>query len=65
MAKNVETKIVGTNLVITIDLSKEFGPSGSGKTIIVASTEGSINVEGHEGMKIGLNVFKYPPKKPA
>ncbi len=42
--KNVEMKIDGTILTITVDLAKEFGPSASGKTIIIASTEGNVPV---------------------
>jgi hypothetical protein len=65
MSKNVETKVEGNILTITVDLSKDFGPSSSGKTIIVASTEGNIAVPGHDDTKIGLNIYKYPPKKTA
>lgn len=56
--KNVDMKVEGTVLTIKIDLTKEFGPSASGKTIIVASTEGNLDVAGHEKTKIGLNVCK-------
>lgn len=55
--KNVEMRVDGNLLNITIDLSKEFGPSSSGKTIIVASTEGNVSVPDHEEIKIGLNVY--------
>jgi hypothetical protein len=56
--KNVEMKIDGNILTITVDLSKEFGPSSSGKTIIIASTEGNISVPGAEDKKVGLNVYR-------
>ena len=56
--KNVEMKVEDGILIIKVDLTKEFGPSSSGKTIIVASTEGNLPVEGHEKIKIGLNVYK-------
>jgi hypothetical protein len=56
--KNVEMKAEGNILTIKVDLSKEFGPSSSGKTIIIASTEGNVSVEGHDEIKIGLNVYK-------
>ena len=56
--KNCEMKVVNGKLVITLDLSKEFGPSSSGKTTIVASSGGSVEIPGHPGMKLGLNVFK-------
>ncbi|MGA9111480.1 MAG: hypothetical protein WB290_14400 [Smithella sp.] len=56
--KNIEMKVEDNILTIKVDLTKEFGPSSSGKTIIVASTEGNLDVEGHEKTKIGLNVYK-------
>jgi hypothetical protein len=56
--KNVEMKVEGTSLTITVDLSKEFGPSSTGKTIIIASTEGNVSVPEREGVKLGLNVYK-------
>ena len=55
--KNVDLKVDGTILTISVDLSKEFGPSSSGKTTIVATTEGNITVPGRDE-KIGLNVYK-------
>ncbi|MDI6789498.1 MAG: hypothetical protein QME44_02250 [Thermodesulfobacteriota bacterium] len=56
--KNVEMKIDGNILTITVDLSMEFGPSSSGKTIIIASTEGNVSVPGAEDKKVGLNVYR-------
>jgi hypothetical protein len=56
--KNIEMKAEGNILTITVDLTKEFGPSSSGKTIIIASTEGNIAIEGHEEIKVGLNIYK-------
>ncbi len=56
--KNVEMKTEGNILTIKVDLTKEFGPSSSGKTIIIASTEGNISVDGHDEIKIGLNIYK-------
>jgi len=55
--KNVQTEVKGTNLVITVDLTKTFGPSKSGKTIIIASTEGNKQVA-QNGVTLGLNVYK-------
>jgi len=55
--KNIETKVTGTKLAITVDLSKTFGPSKSGKTIIIASTEGNQKVDGADAV-IGLNIYK-------
>jgi hypothetical protein len=56
--KNVAIEVEDSILTLKVDLSKEFGPSSSGKTIIIASTEGNVAIEGHEEVKIGLNVYK-------
>lgn len=55
---NIKTKLSGDKLTIEIDLSKDFGPSKSGKTIVVASTLGNVDVADHDGMKMGLNIYK-------
>ena len=60
--KNVEMKIENNILTITVDLTKEFGPSASGKTIIIATTEGNVSIPNDEEKKIGLNIYKKPPK---
>jgi len=49
--------VEGDVLVIRVDLTQEHGPSSSGKTIIIASTEGNVDVPGHDA-KVGLNVYK-------
>ncbi len=58
--KNVEMKVEGTRLIITVDLTKEFGMSSSGKNVIISTTEGNQTVPGQEekGVKIGLNVYR-------
>lgn len=56
--KNVDMKVDGNKLTITVDLSKDLGPSKSGKTRIVASTEGNVSVPSHPEIKIGLNIYK-------
>jgi hypothetical protein len=60
--KNIEMKVEGSILTITVDLSKEFGPSASGKTIIIASTEGNVSIPDAEEKKIGLNIYKKPER---
>jgi hypothetical protein len=55
--KNVEMTVEENILTIKVDLRKEFGPSSSGKTIIIATTEGNVNVPGTEDKKVGLNVY--------
>ncbi|QYZ78227.1 hypothetical protein E2N92_01675 [Methanofollis formosanus] len=56
--KNVDMRLEGETLVITVDLAKEFGASKSGKSITIASTEGNVSVPEHEEIKIGLNVYR-------
>ena len=63
VGQNVELKVEGNILTITVDLSKDFGPSkSSGKTIVIASSKGNVPVPGSDA-KIGLNVYKYPEAK--
>ena len=53
--QNVETKVNGNILTITVDLSKDFGPSKTGKTKIVASTGGFIEVAPGKVMNLNVN----------
>jgi len=55
---NCETTVKGETLTITIDLSKEHGRSKSGKTIIVGTSQGNVPVEGHPGVRLGVNCYK-------
>jgi len=55
--KNVDMKVEGSMLTITVDLSKNFGPSSSGKTTIIATTEGNVSIPEQEEVKIGLNIY--------
>jgi len=55
--KNVEMEIKGNNLIIKVDLSKNFGASRSGKSKVIASSEGNLSVPGKEKIKLGLNVY--------
>jgi hypothetical protein len=55
--QNVKTEVKGNILTITVDLSKRLGPSSTGKTMLVASSEGSSKVPGHEGVKFTLSAF--------
>ena len=59
--KNIEFRVEGTKLVITIpDIQKDYGKSSSGKTNMVASTEGFVQVPdtGVDGLAFGLNVTR-------
>lgn len=65
MAKNTKITVKGTTMTIEVDLSKRFGPSGSGKTMIIASTEGSMKLDGeNEGVSVGLNVYTKDMTEP-
>ncbi len=56
--RNVKLEVKGSELVITVDLSKNYGRSKSGKTTIIASTEGNVSVPGTDDVKLGLNLYK-------
>ena len=58
MAQNVEMKISGDKLIITVDLSKNFGLSASGKSVLIASTGGNVPVPGREEVKVGINIYR-------
>jgi hypothetical protein len=58
--KNVDMKLNGNILTITVDITKEFGLSSSGKSLIIGSTEGNVSIPEKEEIKIGLNVYKKP-----
>jgi hypothetical protein len=62
MAKNIETRVQGEKLIITIDLTKNFGVSSSGKSLIIATSEGNVPVPGREDIKIGVNVYRPQAK---
>lgn len=61
MSKNVSMQRSGNKLVIEVDLSKAGSPSSSGKTLLVATTEGNIDVPGLDGGKIGFNIYVPNP----
>jgi len=54
--QNVTIEKKGTKLTIEIDMSKEQGRSKSGKTIVLATTQGNIEVE--PGIYLGVNCYK-------
>ena len=58
MTPNITMNVVGTKLVLEIDLSADYGLSTSGKTTIVASSQGNTAIPGVPGVMLGLNVFK-------
>lgn len=60
MATNVTHEVKGNKLIVTMDISKaqidRARPSSSGKTMIVASTEGSVKVEGPNGSNLSYSI---------
>lgn len=56
--KNVDMKVDGKKLTITIDLSADHGKSKSGKSTVVATTEGNLSVPNFPDIKLGLNVYR-------
>ena len=56
--RNVVMDVEKNILTVKIDLSKSLGDSKSGKTVLIATTSGNMTVEGHEGVKIGVNCYK-------
>lgn len=58
MAKNIEFKVEKDTLVIRVNLKKEFGKSKSGKSVVIATTEGNVTIEGSDGVKAGINIYR-------
>jgi hypothetical protein len=57
--ENLTIEVKGNSVVITIkDFNKESGLSGSGKSKTVASTKGNVQVDGTNGLIIGLNAYR-------
>jgi hypothetical protein len=56
MMQNVNMKVEGTKLVITVDLAYKGGTSKSGKSEIIATTGGNVTVPGTQA-KLGLNLY--------
>lgn len=56
--QNVDLRVQGDKLIITVDLSKSFGLSSSGKSQIIATTAGNIPVPGRTDVKVGLNIYR-------
>ncbi len=56
--RNVKITVKDNIATIMIDLSKSLGDSKSGKTVLISTTSGNVTIEGHEGVKIGVNCYK-------
>jgi hypothetical protein len=62
MAHNVEYVVKGNKLVITMDIGPAMiasAPSSkTGKTNLVASTAGSVKVDGKDGLSFSVNLMQ-------
>ena len=56
--KNIDMRVEGDRLIITVDLTQEYGLSSSGKSITIASTDGNVSVPEHEHIKAGVNIYR-------
>jgi hypothetical protein len=57
--ENLKIEVQGNTVIITIiDHTREFGVSASGKSKTVASTKGNVQIEGTDGLVIGLNAYR-------
>ena len=56
--KNLKMNVEHGTLTITVDLTKDLGPSASGKSVMIATTEGNVDVPGAPDVKIGLNIYR-------
>ena len=55
--RNVDMKMVGNVLTITVDMSVPGEVSTSGKSMVIGSTEGNVSVPDKPEVKVGLNVY--------
>ena len=56
MTPNIKTSLNGNKLVIEIDVSQSFGNSSTGKSVIVASSQGNVQIE--PGLFLGINLYR-------
>lgn len=59
--ENLDIKVKGNILTITVDLSKKLGPSASGKSMIIATSKGNQPIPGTEAIA-GINIYTKIPK---
>ncbi len=55
--KNVDIKVKGNIVTITLDTTQDHGPSASGKTNCVATTSGNLPIPGTDVI-LGLNAYR-------
>jgi hypothetical protein len=57
---NIQTKVEGSKLIVTIDLTNAGKLSSTGKTKLIATTGGAISIDCgkvREGVKLAVNVM--------
>ncbi len=55
---NLDVKIEGDKLILTVDLTQRHGQSKSGKNTIIASSRGNVAVPGREDIIMGVNFYE-------
>jgi hypothetical protein len=60
---NLEMKVKGTTLTMTVDLDEDLGESNSGRSIIVARSERFEKVPDNEEFAVQLVVIKMKPRE--
>ena len=55
---NINYKVSGNLLLITLDLSKDFGKSSTGANTLVANSKGFREIEDKPGYKMNLCVIR-------
>lgn len=56
--QNIEMTVKGEELIIKIDLTKDYGRSHSGKSTIIATTAGNVSIPEHTDVHLGLNLYR-------
>lgn len=59
--QNIDVKVDGNIVTLTINMKEDYGSSASGKSSIVASSRGNKLIE-DTGVYVGLNVYKQKKK---
>jgi hypothetical protein len=56
--ENIELKVTGDTLTITVDLTRQGEPSKTGRTRLVATTHGSVQLDYKKRrVQVALNVM--------
>lgn len=58
IGKNIEATVKDGKLTLVVDLKKTQGKSKTGKSTIVATTNGNVQVDGTDGLVLGVNAYR-------